>query len=54
MIKLLKWLLGLCDHKYEVIKETTIIDPEDRISTGTSYKCKCTLCGKLKVTTLHN
>lgn len=47
MIKFICWLLGLCQHKYEIIHEVRL-STTDEVYVSTNYHCRCTLCGNMK------
>ena len=54
MIKLIRLLLGLCDHKYEIIERRDIcrkISNQNKV-TGTFFIQKCNKCGNIKQTTV--
>lgn len=47
MIKILFKLLGLCDHRYKIIRDIDVVDElGDKLYT--KYHLQCEKCGKLK------
>ena len=50
MIDKLRKLLGLCSHKYVIIKEGswTRTRGNDTVDKGRYYDCRCENCGKIK------
>ena len=47
MMKFIRWILGLCPHKYEVIHEVRL-STSGGVYLSTAYHCRCTLCGNMK------
>lgn len=56
MIKLIKKLLGLCDHKWVTIARISIVSGNDRnaIPIGARYELRCEHCGNLKQVKWYN
>ena len=51
MIKLIRKFLGLCDHKWELVKSTRMYDcsfDEKGFYYETRRQCVCRKCGKWK------
>ena len=47
MIKLIRKLLGLCDHKWETIREGNLLS-KDKTGIGRYYVLRCESCGHIK------
>jgi hypothetical protein len=47
MIKWLKNILGLCEHKTEIIEKYFIKDPSDFTVVGIFFISRCLKCGHL-------
>jgi len=47
MIKILRKILGLCNHKWETFKDIKIMDGGYKV--GNEYHLRCTKCGNIKV-----
>lgn len=49
MLRAIRWLLGLCNHKWELIRHVALLDadkPHDQIGSRTYHKCA--LCQTVK------
>ena len=51
-MKFIKWLLGLCDHKWTTVAERPQLYPETKAQWGTKYVLQCDKCGNVKAKTL--
>ena len=48
MVKLIRWLLGMCDHVW-VVKDTyRLFEPGGTRPSGIEYHLQCTKCGIIK------
>lgn len=50
-MKLLRKILGLCDHQWVIIKEVRVFESEhDDRPIGDKYILQCSHCGNIKTT----
>ena len=50
MIKLLRFLLGLCNHKWVIHKTGPVVDGNKGLPTGRWTESSCSKCGNFKYT----
>lgn len=48
-MKWIKFILGLCDHKWKIIRTGRIIGMHSNEPVGTYYDLQCEHCGDVKV-----
>lgn len=48
MIRLIKWVLGLCNHGWEVYQEGRVVNPRGEVVCFWTHR-KCSKCGKRKI-----
>lgn len=47
-MKLLRKLLGLCEHEFEIHDSGRIIHSDGESYSGNWYHCRCKKCGRMK------
>lgn len=52
-MKWIKFILGLCDHKWEILHEGKIVSHYNDTRVGTYYELQCEKCGDVEVRNLR-